>query len=802
VTTIALGIPHAAWVPARVESMARLRKALEVSAPAGDSCGWPAAAGRPALEYREFTDRESNWDWSERMWTWMLETGANFCLTLQDDDLVAPNFWPALRAMLEQLPGGAVLGLMSQHPACVGLLERGEHWVCTHSWAVGTGYGLWREDLAEFLEWRKANAESLRAQNVNEDQMLNTWVTASGRQTWHPNPTIVDHDTTIATNYAGNENDAYRTSAVPWTKRPGLLDAMATPDFWRVDHEPPRLAFPPFQTWDEYLRGHDAMQLVVVPADTRPLEDALTLRGTVVLAIAHTPWLAERVTSMARLREQLSSGHAYLTDQREFTDRAPNAVWSEMMWRWAAESSAEWCLFLQDDAEVAPNFWAALHAILEALPVDADVVGLQATHPACPALATEGVRLVTTTDALIGVAYVVRRAALREFLRWRATGLHPGWNEPGPRFLSEDTMLGLWCAITGRKVFHPIPTIVDHDTTIQSTYGNDAHVHRRPLVTWRDAGKYGPWDLEESDFWMGGGAQRNAHGLGPPHLGRFYPSTPDTAALHVRGFTVDQYAALKADDGAPVLVGLKYRMLAKAYKEPTYRLFLATPQRGGVSPEYVQSVLELQRLIGLDVQHEMSLDLRQEHEDLVRVRSRMLRIAYESECTHLLFADGDNAWASNVVPAMLRTGKDFVQCPYKRRDGRGYTIRPVERDRRIGRTPPEAIQPDNTIEIEHTGLGLTLISRACMKQLLENYGGGELDFLDMLDGRLYPTTALFQLIIREGVLLGEDTSFATRWRDRGGKVWLYIGDGSPIAHHGTTLFQGSIEDLGFTRARP
>jgi hypothetical protein len=55
-------------------------------------------------------------------------------------------------------------------------------------------------------------------------------------------------------------------------------------------------------------------------------------------------------------------------------------------------------------------------------------------------------------------------------------------------------------------------------------------------------------------------------------------------------------------------------------------------------------------------------------------------------------------------------------------------------------------------------------------------------------------------LIRDKFLLSEDMSFAARWRDTGGKVWLYIGDGSPIAHHGRTSFQRKIEDLGFTRA--
>jgi hypothetical protein len=853
-TTVALAIPHAAWKSERRASMARVRAALGIP----DALRQAQVPTDPdgivdadllivdevlsLVAYREFSEKESNWEWSERMWRWMVSTGADFVLTLQDDDLIAPNFWPALVAMLQHLPKRTVLGLMSQHPACPELFQRGEHWVRTHSWAVGTGYGLWREDLEAFLRWRDENVAAVRM--LNEDQMLNAWVGAQGYQTLHPNPTIVDHDTTIETNYAGNENDEYRTSACFIGGRsldgPDVLaERMTDPVFWKIHAEPPLAAFPPYGSWKEYLKSHDVMQLVVMPVDARPLEeDHPDVAGAISLAISHTPWIPARVESMKALRGMLgitamAMHRAILDGYREFTDRVANPVWSEAMWRWAAQTASQWCLFLQDDTRVAPRFWAILEALLGALPEDADVVGLQFTHPAAQSMAEEGVRLCTTTDALIGVAYVVRRRALREFLAWRATQLNPGWNIPGPRFLSEDTMLGLWCAVTGRKIYHPIPTPIDHDTSIASTYGNDEHHYRRPGVTWEHVGTQ---PIEMAEWWKLGS-------MTIPHLGRFYPTSPEMARGHVKGFTLEAYARLKADDGGPYLMGLKYRVLAKAYKAPKYQLFLATPHRtDGVRPEYAQSVFTLQRMLGLDVHHEMSLDVRQEHQDLVRVRSRMLRLAYESGASHLLFADGDNAWPPEAVIGMLHTGKDFVQCPYLRRDGKGYTIRPTEKDRRAGRTAPEDIQPDNTIEVEGTGLGLTLISRACMQRMIEHYGerdqkrvdleqlaqalqradtplvealiaealeellewrAGHMGMFtfDLVDGQLYPTVNLFQLLVRDRVQLSEDTSFATRWRDLGGKVWLYIGNGSPIAHYGAAKYQGSIEDLGFARAK-
>jgi hypothetical protein len=856
-TTISLGIPHAAWKPERVKSMKRLLEALGL--PPGvygqGGCETEGLEGRAGI-LKVFTDREPNWSWSGKLWTWGAETEADFFLTLQDDALVAPRFIEIVRAMLAHLPRGAVLGLAAQHPSGPAIARAGHRWYATQSWAIGWGYGLWREDLVEFLAWRERQPFG-RLLETNEDSLLNEWVRETGRSTRHPLPTIVQHDTSLETNYAGNEADDYRTSSFTWQDVEGeQFDCLADPGFWKPSGSGSVPLLP--------LPGPK-----VPPADARPLAELETRAGTIALAIPTTSdWVPERAESLDRLLAELElvehetsgclgaealeegmyasvdAARAGLRQLRILRERAPNAVWSEALWRWAAETNAEWVLQLQDDVRVAPNFWPALRAMLAALPPDADVMCLEVVHQAARALAEDGARWLTTADGLIGVGYVVRRSALREFLAWRATKLKPGALARGG--LTEDTMLGVWCMVTGRRIWGPLPTIIDHDTTLESTYGNDEHANRRPLVRWDTPTTHrsaalgetaATWTLEELEK---PGAWRGR----VEHVGRFYPMSPEIAARWVDGVTLADIARWKADDGSAVLTGLKHRMLARAYKEPKFKVFLATPYRAdGVRPEYAASVFQLQRLLGIDVHHEMTLDVRQEHDDLVRVRSRMLRLAYEMGATHMLLADGDNAWPPEVVAAMLRTGKDFVQCPYLGRDGRGYRIRPTEKDRRAGRTAPEDIQRDNTIEIEHTGLGLTLISRECMRRMLEHYDytdrEGRTDLgriaaarsdikalnaivdelagevvrwraghmglnvvdLDPVDQQLHPMTALFQLMTRDGVLMSEDASFATRWRDIGGKVWLYIGNGSPIAHYGSTCFQGRIEDLGFTRGK-
>lgn len=105
-----------------------------------------------------------------------------------------------------------------------------------------------------------------------------------------------------------------------------------------------------------------------------------------------------------------------------------------------------------------PGFWGALVAMLEALPLNAEILGLQATHPLIRSLALEGHRWCTSADMLVGPFWVIRRESLIKFLTWRENELREGWREPTSQKLpqlTEDTMVGVWALATGRKIGTP-----------------------------------------------------------------------------------------------------------------------------------------------------------------------------------------------------------------------------------------------------------------------------------------------------------------------------------------------------------
>lgn len=624
------------------------------------------------------------------------------------------------------------------------------------------------------------------------------------------------------------------------------------------------------------------------------------------LAIPHTPWKPERVESFHRLVNalgcaSLAVGPGFYVDERPgarlvvaraFTDRAPPHVWAEQLLHWGlavddpgeSEEPVTHLVQLQDDVIPAPNFWAAAAALVEAYPNE--LIGLETAHQTAPALAADPedtVRIVTTSDGLIGVGWIMPIALVREFLAWRATQLQPGAVEA----ITEDTLMGVWCLATGRRVFHPIPTIIDHDVSLESTYGNDAHANRRPLVRWDNAAAFGDaWDareLEAPNFWRGGRVRLphyapdgvtslgmrtmyNSDPDGPAkavrHLGRFYDVTPALARTWVKGFDAKRFRAARADDGQRELRRIAILRSAKRRQRARERVLVCTPTRGGAPPQYTAGMTALVRLFELDLDNGLELlDSWQWHEDVVRVRSRFLRRALETDCTVIHWRDADIATGGTVVLGMLRTGKDFVCAPYPARDeiqwarmaamvaaGDTRSLEALSHQYKIGPLPdrPPAFDATGCAEVEWMPLGCSILRRAAAEQVLEYYdaiGREELDLAHMRDtegcgnrelrqrigdlaleleqwraghrglhywdkmndGTDEETVGVFQLLCRPSAVTGqrrlysEDQSFCLRAADAGVATWMYLGPGSPVGHVGEHVYQGALESFGFTR---
>ena len=227
------------------------------------------------------------------------------------------------------------------------------------------------------------------------------------------------------------------------------------------------------------------------------------------LAIPHTPWSAERAANMVKLRAQLGVREdgtcvddvGNVVAYREFTDRVPNTVWSEALWTWQWETGADWVIQIQDDTMVAERngrclWWPIIRAMVDALPQEAEVIGLTSVHPGSVEIARQGHRWFRTRGNLVGWAYMMTHEAVSEFRI--ARDLLP----PAFRQMNEDMQAAEWAARSGRPVWHPVPAPIDHLTDMPSSYNNDHHAHRRPPITWRD---FGEGSLTDPTWWKPSG---------------------------------------------------------------------------------------------------------------------------------------------------------------------------------------------------------------------------------------------------------------------------------------------------------
>ncbi len=265
-----------------------------------------------------------------------------------------------------------------------------------------------------------------------------------------------------------------------------------------------------------------------------------------------------------------------------------------------------------------------------------------------------------------------------------------------------------------------------------------------------------------------------------------------------------------------------------------------TPESASVSLGYHQATCQLARSVDVEL-----LDGRMFTDcDLVRARSRAVRIFLASSATHLLHWDADvvgNAGdIKTALTNMLDSGHDLIGAPYPRKrvdwrevahtavdycavsgtrasnvvdlsvalEARAYSY-PYKFGDNDGAETPVSVE-NGCVEVECMGFGFTLTSRHCLQTMWDHYAP-TLSFGDVLGGSVDWTVALFQLLLPPqtsvgpysvGHMLSEDYSFCARWRacrdtgrGRFNRVQMYVGAGSPLHHVGPHVFRGSRDGL-------
>lgn len=267
---------------------------------------------------------------------------------------------------------------------------------------------------------------------------------------------------------------------------------------------------------------------------------------TIALAVIACPWHPQRAAAAKRLCESLE-GEAYAEHSEVIHGPGPEhcSVWSNKAWDWALKTGADRFLLIQEDAVVAPRFWPKFRAMIEAVPDE--VIAMQVIHPIAPHLARLGCNWFATLDAMPGVAWSCTMKTLADFMRWKVEELRPGCDKR----VNEDTLFALYCAAHRIPIWHPIPTLSDHDSELPSLVGHDQHTNRNSLVTWRHVTSDGDGlaGLEDARWW----APRNPlvksgkEALPIPYVGRFYDATPYLYMRWVKDWKEDEADRIECD---------------------------------------------------------------------------------------------------------------------------------------------------------------------------------------------------------------------------------------------------------------
>lgn len=216
------------------------------------------------------------------------------------------------------------------------------------------------------------------------------------------------------------------------------------------------------------------------------------------------------------------------------------------------------------------------------------------------------------------------------------------------------------------------------------------------------------------------------------------------------------------------------------------KLLIATHTHGSVTPAYCQSLATATAFLAA---HGVPHAVMMFEDSLVdRGRDRAAATLLESDCTHLLFIDGDIEFEPQAIVRLLAHGKDFAVAAYRKKNERNEFA--------VSFLPDAGDQLDQCeetgcVKIARAGTGFMMLRRAVFERLREAMP--DLHYEDHSVAAVpRQMTAFFEHIVRDGRRWSEDYTFCERWRAIGGDIWLdpFIN----LSHWGPHPWRGSILD--------
>ena len=219
-------------------------------------------------------------------------------------------------------------------------------------------------------------------------------------------------------------------------------------------------------------------------------------------------------------------------------------------------------------------------------------------------------------------------------------------------------------------------------------------------------------------------------------------------------------------------------------------ILVVTPAYGGLAyVGYISGLLKLERLCrekNIKIDYEFCYN-----ESLIpRARNTLAGLFYnKTDYTHLLFLDADIQFNEEDIIKMLDYDKPLVGGVYPKKSINWEKITELVNKNNENELTCENIQAiikncvvillddpainlnDDFIETRYTGTGILLIQRIVLDKMRESFPNDVYTAGDKL--RTTDFFRYFDTELKDGIYLSEDYWFCDRWRQLGGKVYLY-----------------------------
>jgi hypothetical protein len=208
-------------------------------------------------------------------------------------------------------------------------------------------------------------------------------------------------------------------------------------------------------------------------------------------------------------------------------------------------------------------------------------------------------------------------------------------------------------------------------------------------------------------------------------------------------------------------------------------VMIATPTfSGDVCCAYTMSLYETIALLGQNGFH-VQPHFVMNNAVISFARALCVQRFLELGAEYLLFIDADLRWDAKGALALIKSPHEFIGGVYPAKDPERKM---VFQTRRLRETPTQ-----NLLETDGIPGGFMRLKRSAVLKLVEAYPEQKVNYKGLELSLLFEN-----MILKDGTPLGEDYAFCERWREIGGKIFIYPD--ISFCHYGRGEWHGHMID--------